>query len=85
MSYLAVIIHYLFTIYTLFILVRIIGSWFPAFAHHPIMRFFAYYTDPYLNLFRRVIPPIGGVLDLSPLLAFFVLQIVEGFLTYLLR
>ena len=63
---LANLIHWVFLIYTLFLLVRIIGSWFPAFAGHQIMRFVAFYTDPYLNLFRRIIPPIGGVLDLSP-------------------
>lgn len=34
-------------------------------------------TEPYLGLFRRVIPPIGGTLDLSPLLAFFALQLLE--------
>lgn len=85
MSQLTVIIHYLFTAYTIFILIRIVGSWFPNFAHHPIMRFVAFYTDPYLNLFRRVIPPIGGVLDLSPLLAFFTLQILEAIITYLIR
>lgn len=75
--YIAVVIHWLFTLYTLLIMVRIIGSWFPSFANHKIMRFIAFYTDPYLNLFRRLIPPIGGRLDLSPLLAFFVLQILE--------
>jgi uncharacterized protein YggT (Ycf19 family) len=41
------------------------------------MRFVAHYTDPYLGLFRKVIPPIGGVFDLSPLIAFIVLQILE--------
>ena len=32
-------------------------------------------ADPYLNLFRGIIPPIGGTLDLSPILAFFALNI----------
>ena len=31
--------------------------------------------DPYLNLFRGIIPPIGGTLDLSPVLAFIVLDV----------
>lgn len=31
--------------------------------------------DPYLNLFRGLIPPIGGTLDLSPILAFIVLDV----------
>lgn len=30
--------------------------------------------DPYLNIFRGVIPPLGGTLDLSPILAFLVLN-----------
>ncbi|MBS0627115.1 MAG: YggT family protein [Verrucomicrobia bacterium] len=66
-----------FSVYTILILIRIIGSWFPRFSHTTFMRFVSYYTDPYLNLFRRLIPPIGGVLDLSPMLAFFSLQILE--------
>lgn len=30
--------------------------------------------DPYLNIFRGLIPPLGGTLDLSPILAFLVLN-----------
>ena len=79
------IISYLFLVYTILLFVRIAGSWFPSFAHSSLMRFVAFYTDPYLNLFRRFIPPIGGMLDLSPLLGFFALQMVEKFLLYLVR
>ena len=78
------LIHWVFLTYTIFLLVRIVGSWFPSFAGHQIMRFVALYTDPYLNLFRRVIPPIGGMLDLSPLLGFFALQIGENLLLFML-
>lgn len=78
------VIHWIFLIYTLFLLVRIIGSWFPAIAQHKMMRFVAFYTDPYLNVFRRFIPPIGGVLDLSPLLGFFALQIMENLILFIL-
>jgi YggT family protein len=78
------IVHWAFLVYTLFLIVRVVGSWFPAFAHHKMMHFIAFYTDPYLNLFRRLIPPIGGMLDLSPLIAFFVLQIAEHLILYLL-
>ena len=77
-------IHWVFSIYTMFLIGRIVGSWFPSFAGHPIMRFIGFYTDPYLNVFRRVIPPIGGVLDLSPLLAFFGLQILENVIVFFL-
>lgn len=69
-------IHLLFTGYTLLLFARIIGSWFPAFQSYSVMRFVNYYTDPYLNVFRRIVPPVG-MLDLSPLLAFFALKILE--------
>lgn len=70
-------IDLLFTSYIVLLIIRLVGSWFPNFASSRFMRFIAHYTDPYLNLFRKLIPPIGGVLDLSPILAFLVLQIAE--------
>ena len=30
--------------------------------------------DPFLNLFRKFIPPIGGMVDISPIFALLVLQ-----------
>ncbi|MES2199487.1 MAG: YggT family protein [Chlamydiota bacterium] len=77
MPLIAYAVRLAFSVYTILILIRIIGSWFPKFSRHSFMRFVSYYTDPYLNLFRRLIPPIGGVMDLSPMLAFFALQILE--------
>ena len=38
-------------------------------------------TDPYLRLFRRIIPPVGGggfALDLSPIIAIIVLIIARA-------
>ena len=72
------IIHWIFQAYIILLMVRVIGSWFPRFATSRAMRFVAFYTDPYLNLFRRIIPPIGGTLDLSPLIGFFALRLGEG-------
>lgn len=74
---LAYIIHICFVAYTILLFVRIASSWFPNWHHHHLIRFVAFYTDPYLNLFRRILPPLGGVLDISPILAFFVLRIAE--------
>lgn len=74
------VIHLVFLVYTILLLVRVVGSWFPKIARHQIMRYVIRCTDPYLNLFRRIIPPIGGALDLSPLLGFFVLQLLEKFI-----
>ena len=75
--YLTKIIHWVFLAYTLILFGRIVGSWVPRLAFHPVMRFLRFYADPYLNIFRRLIPPIGGALDLSPMLAFFALQFIE--------
>lgn len=77
------IVDGLFACYMLMLVVRIISSWFPEYQDHPVLRFIRFYTDPYLNFFRRFIPPLG-VLDLSPLVAFFALQIIEFFVKGLL-
>lgn len=77
------IVHYLFFAYTMLLMARIIGSWFPSFARSKWMQFINYYTNPYLNLFRRFIPPIGN-LDLSPIIAFFALQILESLIIRIL-
>ena len=31
-------------------------------------------VEPFLGLFRKIIPPIGGMVDITPIIAFFVLQ-----------
>ncbi len=74
---LAYLVNIFFTAYTLLLFARILSSWFPAWQGHQIVRFVAFYTDPYLNLFRRLLPPLGGVLDISPILAFFALRVIE--------
>lgn len=74
---LAYMINLLFVSYTVLLFVRIVSSWFPAWQAHNLVRFVSFYTDPYLNLFRRILPPLGGVLDISPILAFFALRILE--------
>ncbi|HAZ16138.1 MAG TPA: YggT family protein [Parachlamydiales bacterium] len=84
MNAFAWMIHLFFQAYIILLAVRVIGSWFAGFAQSKIMRVVASCTDPYLNLFRRLIPPIGGALDLSPLLGFFGLRFAEYLLFRLL-
>ena len=71
------ILEILFTSYSFLLLVRVFGTWFPRFAQSRLMHFVAFYTDPYLNVFRKVIPPIGGVMDISPMFAFMGLQFIQ--------
>lgn len=67
-------------IYLVLLIVRILLSWFQtADWANQAMSFLSPITDPYLNIFRSFIPPLGG-LDLSPILAILVLQLVAGLL-----
>lgn len=67
-------------IYLVLIFIRILLSWFQtAEWAASAMSFLSPITDPYLNIFRSFIPPLGG-LDLSPLLAILVLQLVASLL-----
>lgn len=72
------IVHYLFIAYTIMIFVRLFASWVPQIARFPWMRFVVAYTDPYLNIFRRIIPPIG-MFDFSPIIALIALRLLERF------
>lgn len=65
-------------IYFVLLIVRILLSWFPNIDwSNPVFSTISQLTDPYLNLFRSIIPPIGG-LDLSAILAILALQLVSG-------
>jgi YggT family protein len=72
-----------FIVYFILIFIRILISWVPRMPYNRTLRavltFVEEVTDPYLNLFRRVIPPLGGggfALDLSPMLAMILLYFV---------
>ena len=55
------------------------SRWFNA-----VLTFLRDVVEPYLRIFRRVLPPFGP-LDLSPMIATFVLIIVGGVLVNLVR
>lgn len=70
-----------FYFYYILIIVRIFLSWIPSidWEQQPFNAVRSV-TDPFLNIFRGVIPPIGGMLDISPILAIILLQILQGFI-----
>ncbi|HEU4906168.1 MAG TPA: YggT family protein [Solirubrobacterales bacterium] len=75
----------LFLVYIILILIRVLMSWIPRMPYNPTLRtvldFVTETTDPYLNLFRRIIPPIGGGgfgLDLSPMIGIIVLVVLRS-------
>jgi YggT family protein len=82
----------LFLVYIILLFVRILLSWIPRIPYNPtlsaIINFIHEVTDPYLNLFRRILPPIGGggfALDLSPMIAIIVLFIIRSIVHGLLQ
>jgi YggT family protein len=82
----------LFWVYVILIFIRILLSWIPRIPYNPVLRgiigFVHDVTDPFLNLFRRVLPPVGGggiAIDLSPIIALIVLYIVEIIVVGLIR
>lgn len=60
-------------LYNTVLVVRLVLTWFPN-APPAIVSPLSTVCDPYLNIFRGIIPPLGG-LDLSPILAFLVLNV----------
>jgi YggT family protein len=58
------------------ILALIIFSWVAPQAHHPALALLYQLTEPVMAPFRRLLPPVGG-LDLSPILVFVVINVLE--------
>lgn len=68
-------------IYLFLLIVRILLSWFPNVNWlSPPFSFLSQVTDPYLNIFRSIIPPLGGI-DLSPILGFLLIQLLISLLS----
>lgn len=72
-------------VYVALILVRVIMSYFRRIPYNRYLSAFLTFvedvTNPYLNLFRRIIPPVKmgpAALDLTPMIATFALIIVGG-------
>lgn len=81
----------LFLVYIVLIFLSILSTWIPRMPYHPWLRavldFISETTNPYLNIFRRFIPPIGGggfAIDLSPIVGVIVLVILQGIVVALI-
>jgi len=75
----------LFTVYIILIFLNVLISWVPRMPYNRALRatldFVKETTDPYLNLFRRFLPPLGGggfAIDLSPILGVIALFILRA-------
>ena len=69
-------VYWAFNAVILALVVRVMGSWIGASRYTPWMRPFVFLTEWLLAPLRRIVPPLG-MFDLTPLIAWFVLQLVR--------
>ncbi len=60
-------------VYYYALIIYILMSWFPNARNSVIGQFFSRICEPYLEPFRKIIPPLG-MIDISPIVAIFVLR-----------
>ena len=83
---LSIAIAQLFRIYSVILLVYVLMSWIPYGASkwvEDMRSVLASISEPYLGLFRRIIPPLG-MIDFSPVVAIIVLQLAESLILAIL-
>lgn len=86
LSFIMAILIRLVDVYTLIIFVYVMLSWFPnkRGVLADIDNVLAKLCDPYLDLFRKFIPPIGGMIDISPIVAIIALQLAIRLLSIII-
>lgn len=67
----------LFGVLWLAIMARVLLSWLPNLPANPITQFVYDITEPLLAPLRRWIPPLGGMIDLSPMVAMLLLYLLQ--------
>ncbi|MDQ7801562.1 MAG: YggT family protein [Armatimonadota bacterium] len=74
---LAELVNDAFYLYSLVLLARVLSSWIPGLdPRTPAVQLLVTLTEPVLAPLRRALPPVGG-LDLSPVVAFVLLEVVR--------
>jgi YggT family protein len=82
-----------FLVYAILILLNILVGWMPRIPFYSrgfraVLDFVTETTDPYLNVFRRLVPSVGGggfALSFAPVVALIVLFVVEAAVVGLIR
>jgi len=73
------LVSWTFTILRFALIVRVISSWLPISPYSPWIRWSYALSEPILAPLRRIVPSFGG-LDVTPILAYFLLSIIESVL-----
>ncbi|MET3208818.1 UNVERIFIED_CONTAM: YggT family protein [Paenibacillus sp. PvR008] len=72
------VIGWLFQIYSYMIIAYVLMSWLPNARESVIGDLLAKFVEPYLSPFRRFIPPILGMIDISPIVALIALRFASN-------
>jgi YggT family protein len=78
------LIFWTFTLLRIAILVRVIASWLPISPYSPWIRWSFTLSEPILRPMRRFIPPFRSI-DITPIIAFFALGLLEAIVREWLR
>src|SRR5687768_4452293 len=73
------LVSWTFTILKIALIVRVISSWLPISPYSVWVRWSYALSEPILAPMRRIVPNLGG-LDITPILAYFLLSIVQSLL-----
>jgi YggT family protein len=73
-----------FAVLKIALFVRVISSWFRTSPYSPWIRWSFTLTEWLLRPLRQVVPAVG-MIDITPIVAYFVLWLVEGFVMAALR
>jgi YggT family protein len=73
------LVSWTFTILKIALIVRVISSWLPVSPYSGWISWSYKLSEPILAPLRRVVPSLGG-LDITPILAYFLLSLTEGLL-----
>ena len=71
------VIDFIFQGLNLALFIRILLSWIPHNAYHPLISFVYQVTDPLLKPFQKLIPTHRIGIDISPIFAFLALSILR--------
>lgn len=78
------ILSMLLQIYSYILLARAIISWIPNLdPYNPIVQLLYQITEPVLEPIRKLIPPLGGMIDISIIVAFFAIMVLQQLLVSL--
>jgi YggT family protein len=70
----------LIRVYMILILIRVVLSWIRPNPSNPFVQVIYNLTEPLLSPLRRIVPPIGGAIDISPIILFILFYVVIGLL-----